>query len=70
MILEKEKISPEKTALQLISREAEGSLRDALSLLDQVLLNSDNTLKSQTVNELIGKVSKIRVLELLNLMRS
>ena len=67
-ILKKEKISPERTALQLICREAEGSLRDALSLLDQVLLNSDNTIKPETVNELIGKVSKVRVLELLNLI--
>ena len=69
-ILKREKILPERTALQIISREAEGSLRDALSLLDQVLLNSDATLKSQTVNELIGKVSKVRVLELLNLILS
>ena len=67
-ILKKEKISPERTALQLICREAEGSLRDALSLLDQVLLNSDDTIKSETVNEMIGKVSKVRVLELLNLI--
>ncbi len=67
-ILKQEKISAERTALQLISREAEGSLRDALSLLDQVLLNSENIVKTETVNELIGKVSKVRVLELLNLI--
>ncbi len=67
-ILKLENISPERTALQLISREAEGSLRDALSLLDQVLLNSENTIKLETVNELIGKVSKVIVLELLDLI--
>ncbi len=69
-ILKKEKISPERNALQLISREAEGSLRDALSLLDQVLLNSENTIQSEIVNELIGKVSKVRVLNLLTLILS
>ena len=69
-ILKKEKIVPEKTALKLICREAEGSLRDALSLLDQVLVNSNNSIESKTVNELIGKVSKISILELLTLILS
>ena len=69
-ILKKEKIVPEKTALKLICREAEGSLRDALSLLDQVLVNSNNSIETKTVNELIGKVSKMSILELLTLILS
>lgn len=43
-LLEKDKISFSTDALQLIAREAKGSLRDSLSLLEQVLaINSHQT---------------------------
>ena len=36
-ILEKEKIKIDKNSLQIIARKADGSMRDALSILDQVI---------------------------------
>jgi DNA polymerase-3 subunit gamma/tau len=69
-ILQKENIVSEGGALKLVSREAEGSLRDALSLLDQVIVNSTGAVKIQTVNELLGKISKIKIFDLLSLILS
>ena len=43
-------------------------MRDALSILDQVLVNCESTIENQLVNELLGKVSKLEVLSLLELI--
>ena len=47
-ILASEDISAEEGALAIIGREAEGSMRDALSVLDQVLAAATTTLGSPT----------------------
>ena len=67
-ILKHEGLSAEKEALKTISREAAGSVRDALSILDQVLVNCEAKIENQMVNELLGKVSKSDTLYLLELI--
>jgi len=67
-ILKHEGLSAEKEALKTISREAAGSVRDALSILDQVLVNCETKIENQMVNELLGKVSKSDTLYLLELI--
>ena len=51
-----EGVQTELAALALIARAAEGSMRDALSLLDQVIAFSGNTITVQSVRESIGLI--------------
>ncbi|MCP4605770.1 MAG: DNA polymerase III subunit gamma/tau [Proteobacteria bacterium] len=55
-ILLEEKIRAEDQALALIGREAEGSMRDALSVLDQILAAGDKEITAKAVAELLGVV--------------
>ncbi len=55
-ILTEEKIQSEEKALSLIGREAEGSMRDALSILDQVLAAGGDTITADGVADLLGIV--------------
>jgi DNA polymerase III gamma/tau subunit len=45
--LHSEGLSAEKEALKTISREAAGSVRDDLSILDQVLVNCEKKSKTK-----------------------
>ena len=56
VIAKKEKVSAEPEALDLLSRAAEGSLRDAVSLLDQCRSASSGRITSETVREMFGFV--------------
>ena len=49
-ILKREGLSAEEEALQTISREAAGSVRDALSILDQVLVNCETKIENRTAS--------------------
>jgi DNA polymerase-3 subunit gamma/tau len=51
-----EEITISQTALQLISREADGSLRDAQSLLDQVTTYAGKTVSDKDVADILGIV--------------
>ena len=55
-IAKKEKISIEPEALQLLARAAEGSLRDAVSLLDQCRSAGEGTITPESVREMFGFV--------------
>lgn len=57
-ILKKEKIETEESALYEIARAARGSLRDAESLLDQVITfaGQDKKIEAQEVKEVLGLV--------------
>lgn len=57
-ILEKENISSEPEAVEIIARRAEGGLRDALSILDQALsLTQGNELTTAISEEITGTIS-------------
>ena len=55
-IAKKEKISVEPEALALLARAAEGSLRDAISLLDQCRSVGDGKVTIESVREMFGFV--------------
>ncbi|EGL86694.1 DNA polymerase III, subunit gamma and tau [Streptococcus oralis SK255] len=57
-ILEKENISSEPEAVEIIARRAEGGMRDALSILDQALsLTQGNELTTAISEEITGTIS-------------
>ncbi len=56
-ILEQENIAFEKTALLPIALAAQGSMRDALSLLEQAVLVGEGVLGNKEVEELLGWVA-------------
>ncbi|EBZ0911211.1 DNA polymerase III subunit gamma/tau [Salmonella enterica subsp. enterica serovar Saintpaul] len=53
-ILNEEHIAHEPRALQLLSRAADGSLRDALSLTDQAIASGDGQVSTQAVSAMLG----------------
>jgi len=55
-ILEVEAISAEPAALQLLARSAAGSMRDALSLLDQAIAHGSGRVEEALVREMLGAV--------------
>ena len=57
-ILEKEQISSDPEAVEIIARRAEGGMRDALSILDQALsLTQGNCLTTAISEEITGTIS-------------
>ncbi|HJK98547.1 MAG TPA: DNA polymerase III subunit gamma/tau, partial [Polyangiaceae bacterium LLY-WYZ-14_1] len=53
-ILEKEAIETDEAALALVAREAAGSMRDALTLLDQLVAAAGEQLQGKEVAEVLG----------------
>ncbi len=64
-VLTEESVEHNVTALQLIAEAADGSMRDALSLLDQALAFGGGTVKEQEVRDMLGSVSRDKVINLL-----
>ncbi|HXR59210.1 MAG TPA: DNA polymerase III subunit gamma/tau, partial [Burkholderiales bacterium] len=67
-ILPQEGIAFERDALVLVARAAAGSMRDALSLLDQAIAHGAGKLEAAGVREMLGTVDEtylLRVLEAL-----
>ena len=67
-ILGEEQIAFEPRALQLLSRAADGSLRDALSLTDQAIASGDGRLTAQSVSEMLGTLDDDQALSLIEEM--
>lgn len=57
-IADAEKVSISDRALSLIARQADGGMRDALSLLDQLLASSGDTVEDAAVEEALGLVDR------------
>lgn len=57
-ITKQEKIEIQESALKEISRLANGGLRDALSILDQVIAYSDNFITEEDVHEVNGTITQ------------
>ena len=57
-ILTKETIPFESNALSVISRAADGSMRDALSLLDQAISFGSGEVTSNDVNQMLGTIEQ------------
>lgn len=63
-ILQEEGIHAEDAALAIVGREADGSMRDALSVLDQVLAAGEKNISAEYVASLLGVVGRQTYFEL------
>ena len=64
-VLGEESIPFEQGALSLLSRAAQGSMRDALSLLDQAIAYSDNRVDEATVRNMLGAIDQSYLYDML-----
>jgi DNA polymerase-3 subunit gamma/tau len=64
-ILGHEKVEFEQAAIALIARAAAGSMRDALSLLDQAIAHGAGRVSAASVSEMLGTVDRGFLLRLL-----
>lgn len=65
-ICKEENVEVEEKALDLIARNSQGALRDALSILDQCMSFGDNKINYQDVIELLGTINTDQLFELSN----
>src|SRR5437764_3218143 len=63
-ICAKENISAEPEALGLIARAAEGSVRDALSLMDQAIAHAAGGVRAGDIRQMLGLADRTRVIDL------
>ena len=63
-IARREAIEVEPAAFALIARAAEGSVRDALSLLDQAIAHAAGTVRGEDVRQMLGLADRARVIDL------
>ncbi len=67
MLADEEKISAEPEALSLVARQATGSMRDAISLLDQ-LASAGDSITLQLAQDVLGTATSQAVIELIEAM--
>ena len=65
-VLEQEQISCDAISLQLLARAAQGSLRDALSILDQAISFGGGTIEEAGVRDMLGAIDQSYLYELLD----
>jgi DNA polymerase III subunit gamma/tau len=69
-IVAKEGVNVEAEAMALIARASEGSMRDALSLLDQAIAHGNGQVNAEEVRASLGLADRARVIDLFDaLMR-
>ncbi len=66
LICDRDGISADEDALWLIARQGDGSMRDALSLLDQVITFADGDLGKESVSQILGLTDRGLLYETLN----
>jgi DNA polymerase-3 subunit gamma/tau len=64
-VLEMENIEYDSQGIYLIAQKAEGSLRDALSLLDQVIAYAEKKIDTETIRNVLGIIKENIFLELI-----
>ena len=69
-VIDKEGFSCPPSALTLIARKADGAMRDALSVLDQVVALTGGEITDQSVNRILGLVQHERYLDVLDILIS
>ena len=65
-IMQAEKIEFEPEALRLVAKAAQGSMRDGLSLLDQVIAFGGSKVSTQDTRSMLGTIKQTHVVELLD----
>ena len=63
-IAAKEGIEAEPDALAMIARAAEGSARDALSILDQAIAHGGGAVSAEAVRAMLGLADRARIVDL------
>tara|TARA_B100002052_G_scaffold16090_2_gene12866 strand:- start:30080 stop:31714 length:1635 start_codon:yes stop_codon:yes gene_type:complete len=63
-ILDQENIKYDDNAIRLISKKSDGSMRDALSILDQVIAYSNNIINAENIRLAIGLTNEEDIYEL------
>jgi DNA polymerase-3 subunit gamma/tau len=69
-VLESEAVESDAISRNLISKSADGSLRDALSLLDQAIAYGDGRLQEAQVRAMLGTIDSLELNELLEALVS
>jgi DNA polymerase-3 subunit gamma/tau len=64
-VAEQEQVVVEPSALELIARAADGSVRDGLSLLDQAIAQADGVVTETAVSEMLGLADRGLVFDLM-----
>ena len=65
-IAENESISIEQEALDLIARQGTGSVRDSISLLDQIVTDPTETVSLALTQKLLGTATSVHVRDMVN----
>lgn len=68
LICKEESVAAEVPALTMIARAADGSLRDALSLLDQAIAFCGGDVREAPVSEMLGTIDRQHVSKLIELL--
>ena len=66
VIVDKEIVESDDAALGLLARAAEGSMRDALSLLDQAIAHGAGKVEAAAVRDMLGAVDRSYLIDILN----
>ena len=69
-IADLEKVEADRAALELVAKAADGSVRDALSLLDQAIAHGNGKIETQTVSEMVGLSDKTSLFTLYDKLMS
>lgn len=69
-IANRENIEPDEGAMRLIARAAEGSVRDALSILDQAIAHGDGRVDEGTVRGMLGLADHGSIIDLFEAIMS
>ncbi len=64
MIVESEGLQAEREALEIVARQGTGSVRDSISLIDQIVTDPDETITVTLVQRVLGTASIAAVKEL------
>jgi len=64
-ILQSDAVEHDLIALQLLAEAADGSMRDALSLMDQALAFGAGSIRENEIREMLGTISRDKVLNIL-----
>jgi len=65
-IAQAEQVAADPAALQAVARAARGSMRDALSLLDQAIAYSGGRVDAQAVDQMLGAIDSTLLVQLLD----
>ena len=69
-VLANENVETEPEALALVARAAEGSVRDALSILDQAISHAAGPIRAEDVRQMLGLVDHSRIIDLFGALMS